>query len=143
MKKGFVMSVDAIISLLIFFALFSATTFYLGQVKFEAKNSVLLKESAMDAITVLEKNGKLEEAVKTNKATQIRSFLNKLPNSLCAQIQIFGENDPANPLMTVLRPDCKKNFKETATFNRSFAVLNGATADNYVARITAWTRVSQ
>ncbi len=141
-KKGFIISVDAFIALLLFFAIFAASTYYLGTAKFSAKNTILLKESAMDALTVLEKNGSLEKAIKENKPNYIRGFANRLPASLCAEVSIFGQNNMAEPVMTVLKSGCKKNFTEPATINKSVAARTGNAADYYIARITAWQKVS-
>ena len=96
----------------------------------------------MDALTVLEKNGSLEKAIKENKPNYIRGFANRLPASLCAEVSIFGQNNMAEPVMTVLKSGCKKNFTEPATINKSVAARTGNAADYYIARITAWQKVS-
>lgn len=142
-KKGFLISFDALLALMIFFIMFAMSTAFLSEVKFEAKNSVLLKERAMDAITILEKNDYLKQATEENDPKAIRRFLNRLPNSFCAQISVFGENDFSSPQMTVLRQDCEKTGSDLATINRSFVVKTGYDAEFFTARITAWQKVSQ
>ena len=142
-QKGFVSTIDALIALLVFFSIFMASSFYLSNAKSTANNSILLKESAMDALTVLEKSGTLEKAINSNNPNGIRSFENRIPNSICIEVQIFSETDLTTPKMSVLRGGCKKNFIDSATFNRAFIARNGTSANYFIARITAWQKVEQ
>jgi len=141
-SKGFVISLDAIIALMVFFIIFTLSTTYLEQVKFDAKNSLILKENAMDSLTVLEKNGALETSVKTNNVKLLRRFANKLPNNLCIDLGIYSESDLTKTIMSVLKPGCKKNFINSATISRSFVVRDDFETDLYLARIIVWQKVA-
>ena len=92
---------------------------------------------------MLEKSNLLEETVKNNKISVLRKFVNRLPNSLCVDLSIYSENDLTTPVMSVLRPGCKKNFFDSATFNRGFVIGSGLEADFYLARLSAWQRVEE
>jgi len=142
-KKGFVISFDAMVAMLVLFIMFTVATSYLGKVVFEAESSSILKEVAMDTITVLEKGNTLENSIKKDKVTDIRSFLNKLPYSICADLRVYAETDLANPALTALRPGCKLNFEEVAIMKRSIVVENNGNADLYLAEIRTWYRVSE
>ncbi|MFH1390954.1 MAG: hypothetical protein ABIH20_01445 [Candidatus Diapherotrites archaeon] len=142
MKKGIVISFDALLALLVFISILILTNSYLAGAQFEEKNNLILKESAMDITTVLEKNGEFEWAVQNNKINSIRSYINKLPNSLCAEVKIFNNNDYDNPELSVLRPSCNKNFNNSATFNRSFVERSSGNTNFYVGRVTTWVKVS-
>jgi len=141
-EKGFVLSFDALVALLVFFALLLAASSYLGQVEFEAGSSLSLKRAAMDSITVLEKSGEVEKAINSDKVSGLRSFLNKLPYAICADLRIFPESDLTNPTYAVLRSGCKKNYLEVATAKRAVLVESSGNAAFYLAEIRAWYRVS-
>jgi len=128
---------------LIVIIIYSISVFYLGQVTFEEKSNLVLKENAMDILTVLEKNGKLENAASEGQVNELRVYMNRLPKSLCTDLQIFNETNLTNAELSVLRPSCKKNYTNSATINRSFVVQNGLNADFYVARLTTWYKVEE
>ena len=140
-KKGFVISFDALLALLLLMTLLIITTNNLGNISAEANNSILLKEVAMDSITVLDKSGRIEKAIEGNSVSGLRAFLNRLPYSLCADLRIYSESDLSNPVLSVLRPDCKKNFLDSATVKRSAVFENGGNAESYLAELRAWYRV--
>lgn len=142
MKKGIVISLDALIALTILFSMILIATAYMSQVSFEAKNSLILRENNLDIATVLEKNGEFENAVNTDKVNSLRSYINKLPNSLCVEIEIFNESDLNTSIMSVLRGGCKKSTSDSATVNRSFLVETNNDVNFFIARTRAWFRVT-
>jgi len=142
MNKGIVISIDAMMALLVMIVVLTSTVYYLGNVKFDEKNNSLLKENGMDIVTLLEKNGEFEWAVQNNKVNQLRTFMNKLPSSLCLDLSIYSNSNLTEAQLSLLRPSCKKNFSESATINRSFIVENGSNADLYFARLIIWKKVS-
>jgi len=142
-KKGFVISFDAVIALLLLTSLIVAATSYLSTVEFKAGNSLSLKEITMDSLTVLEKSGKLEKAISTDKSSEVRAFLNKLPYNVCADLRVYSGNDLSNHEFLVLRPGCKQNFKESATIERSVVVESGGNVSIYLAELRAWYRVNE
>lgn len=141
-QKGIVFSIDALIAFTLMFTILLVTASYLSGVTYEARNSLVLKENALDIVTVLEKNGEFENAVQTNKVTGLRSYINKLPSSVCSNIEVFEESDLTNATMSVLRPGCQQNFSDSATINRSFIVQNNTDANFYIGRATVWWRVN-
>ena len=142
-EKGFVISFDAMIALLLMLVMLITITAYLGNVKFEANSSVALREIAMDSLTVLDKSGKLENAVSTGRVNELRAFINKMHHSICTDLRIYSESDLNNAAMTVLRENCKKSFDDLATVKRSIVAQNGSDADFYLAELRAWYRVRE
>ena len=140
-SKGFIISLDALVALSVLLSVLMLSSFYLSQAQYTAKNGIILKENAIDILSTLEKNGVLEEAVATDKPAPIRSFLNKLPDSICADLSIYNSTDLNSAVMDVLRPGCQKNFTESATLNGSFIVQEANDANFYIARSTVWFRV--
>lgn len=138
--KGFVISVDAFFALLVFLIFFTSTAVYLAGVEHTARDSNSLKEFAMSSLAVLEQNGKLERAALTGKVSRIRSFLNKMPYSICGEISVFGIQDFDTAEFSVLRPGCKQNYEYIATIQRSFVADDSGSGTPYVAEFRAWYR---
>jgi len=143
MKKGFVISFDALIAILVLLTMVVVATSYFGKARFEAGSSLALKGAAMDAITVLEKSGKLEEALADNKSSPVRPFLNRLAYNLCVELRAYPETDLNNHSLLVLRPGCKRNFGDLATAKRSIFVEEGSNPGFYLAELDAWYRVNE
>ena len=141
--KGVIVSLDALVAALVLITMISLSSFYLGQVDASERSSTLLKETAMDTLTSLEKSGKLEQSVQNSDPGRLREYVNRLPNSLCLDLSVYNSTDLSNPEFSVLREDCTKNFSSSSTINRGFAVRSGSSALLYVARLTAWYRVAE
>ncbi len=135
-KKGFVISIDAMLALSVTLVLFIAAAFYLARVESSATPSLFLKEFSMDAGTVLEKTRILENAVEKNSSVELSSFLNKLPQNVCLEVSIFNEDDLESAELTVLKNGCNANYAEKTSIKRGF--LAGSPPQFYVARISAW-----
>ncbi|PIN85562.1 MAG: hypothetical protein COV47_01490 [Candidatus Diapherotrites archaeon CG11_big_fil_rev_8_21_14_0_20_37_9] len=142
MRKGVVISIDALMAVFIVLSVISISAYYFGQVSYEEKSNLTLKETTMDLVTVLEKNGELNWAVENNRVNQLRVFMNKLPKSICTDLGIYEGSDLNNAQLSVVRPNCEKNFSESTTISRAFIVANNGTVDIYVARLTAWYKVN-
>jgi len=140
MKKGFVISLDALIALLIFAVLIGTSAFYLEQAQAEARNSTLLKEAASDVLTVLDKTLVLETAIEDGSTTGIMSFLGKLPYNMCGEVLIYKNSDLSSIEVSVLRQGCSKTFDEVATVKRDFFVESNGSLEFYIAELKAWVR---
>ena len=141
MKKGFVFSIDSLIALSVTLALLVISASYLALVKDSALPSAFLKDFSMDAVTVLEKTGLLESAVDTNSSTGIAFFLNRLPQNICIEVNIFNESDTEKAIMTVLKNGCTANYEEKSSLKRSF--LAGSEPSFYIAKVSAWYKISE
>jgi len=139
--KGIVISMDALIALLVLIVILTLTNGYLNGIQEAENRSLLLKEQASDIATVLEKNGFLEEAVKTGQVNDIRSYLNRLPNSICAETIAFEAVDQ-NIVFSAVKPSCTQSSGEASSINRSF-IMNDTQTNFYYARVTTWIRDSQ
>jgi hypothetical protein len=131
---------DGILSLTILFILFLYTAHYITSAKLEAKNELVLANTAADIATVLEKSGDLENAVTSASNRTIREFINKLPYAICVEIRIFHSSDLNNPLIVVLREECTFKSKKYYSFQRSFIVRSGSDANIYLADVKTWMR---
>jgi len=139
-EKGFIISLDSMFALLVLLTIFVTATFYLGRINSDSASIINLRETALDTITVLDKSGQLSEAIIQNDFSGLRSFLNKLPHSLCADLRIYNRNNLSVPEANVLRIDCKKNFNDSATIKRTVIVKESSQSSIYLAEIILWYR---
>ncbi|AJF60497.1 MAG: hypothetical protein J4224_00055 [Candidatus Diapherotrites archaeon] len=141
MSRGFIVSLDAVIAVFIFFIVLVSILFFLGRVGSSSFKALALKEFSADALTVLEKSGRLEKAVNENKSAELRQFLNKLPFNVCAEVKLFEQSDLANPFMSVKKPGCNVSPDEIIVLRSSFVVQQGADSNFFLAEINSWHRV--
>ena len=139
-EKGFIISFEALIALLVFAVLIGASVFYLGQVAPEARNSQLLKETAEDALTVLDKTTVLQNAINSGSSSGISSFLARLPYNRCAEVLIYSDTDLNTVALSTLRQGCEKTFSELATVKRDFFTESNGNLDFYIAELNMWVR---
>ncbi|MBT4191776.1 MAG: hypothetical protein HOE11_00560, partial [Candidatus Diapherotrites archaeon] len=81
--KGFILTFDSFLGVVLLFFLFLASFFYISQVNFDSWNSIDLIDLARDELTVLEKNGVFENAILGNSSELIRQNINSAPNPIC------------------------------------------------------------
>ena len=139
-ENGFIISFEALIALLVFAVLISTSLFYLGQVEAEARNSLLLKETAADVLTVLDKTNVLQSVIYRSRSTGINSFLARLPYNICAEVLIYSEADLNTATVSVLRQDCEKTFGELATVKRDFFTESNGNLEFYIAELNMWVK---
>ncbi len=139
-EKGFIISFEAIIALLVFAVLIGTSVFYLEQSVPEARNSLLLKETASDTLTVLDKTTILQDAIDNRSSLGINSFFARLPYNKCAEVIIYNESDLNTAILSVLRQDCEKTFDELATVKRGFFIESNGNLDFYIAELNMWVR---
>ncbi len=139
---GFLISTDGLLALFVMLVIFIAAANYIGGINSDSVESLNLKRFTMDSITSLEKAGDLEDAILQDKTAKLRQFLNKLPNSYCATINLYSSNDLDSIIMSVSRGGCKTTGGETASIKRSFIVRDGTELNFFVAQMNAWYKVN-
>lgn len=97
-----------------------------------------LRELALDTATVLEKSGKLQWVIAHNDSSQIRQFLNQLPNAVCADTQFFNSRDLNSVALVIARDGCVSAEKEVVSINRGFVLQRNADANFFVAKVSLW-----
>ena len=138
-SRGFAISLDAILAMFVLFSIILASVFYLSQIEQNASRSNYLKEFSMDAATVLEKSGKFERAILNNRTNELRTFLNKMPYSICSEIKLYSENESTAKIV-LLRPGCRQDYSELASITRSFIVEKNYDLNYYYAEFNSWYR---
>ncbi|MCK4884161.1 MAG: hypothetical protein KAS30_04780 [Candidatus Diapherotrites archaeon] len=137
-ENGFIISLDALIAALVLITIISISVFNLGQIDYSERNNLILKQNAMDFLTVIEKNNYLEDSIINNRTNEIRIYMNKLPNSICFDLGIYSNSDYENPVLSLLKSGCVSDFSDSATLNRSFIVRQNEKLEIYFARVTVW-----
>ena len=102
MKKGFVITIDAIAAL----SFMLLSLYYIQSASFNplVLKGTQLKQLSFDTISVLEKSGRLSEVVDGN-STAAREILLYSPESVCMQLSIAAENGTV--IATIDKPGCK------------------------------------
>ena len=139
--KGFIISFDGMLALSVTLILFIAAAYYLARVESSAVSSVSLREFSMDVATVLEKSEMLERAVERDSAAEIRSLVNKMPESICLEVKIYSSDDLENADIIVLRGGCTAEYEERTSAKRSF-LAGSWNPSLHLAEVGAWYKVS-
>ncbi|MCX6801115.1 MAG: hypothetical protein NTZ73_02910 [Candidatus Diapherotrites archaeon] len=139
-SKGFLISLDAFLSLTINMLLILMAFFYLSQVSTTSWNSVDLKLIVMDQIAVLEKSGILENAVKQGSSESILSGLNMTPYSLCFEVLVFNGENLSVPVIHAVKAGCQKSFTELSAVEGAFVVVDNSDVNFLVARVSGWKK---
>ena len=138
MSRGFVFSIDAVVSAIAAFIIIASIFSLLSGVGFSSATELSVKEYGADVLAVLEKNNDLEKAVLDDSPNDIRKYLNKLPDTHCIEILIYDSN--SNIVMSIVPGGCKKQSGDVYVMFRSFVVQNGNDFSFYYAKSSAWVR---
>ena len=136
--KGVIISFDAVISLIITFTLLLVIMSFFAESSFSSLNDVKLSAVSEDVLTVLEKSGKLEQAVKENKNQEIGKYLNKTSKNLCFEVNLFDFDDSSSALSSATKKGCNKTQGNLLiSTKRSFTVNEKI----YWAEMKSWYQV--
>jgi hypothetical protein len=131
--KGFVITLDSIVALLLMLILLLTITSTFSTVSTKSLSDVHLRQISFDTLTILEKSSMLNNAIKSNSSAEISSFLSReTPNNVCMLLKIFRGQE-AN--FIIAKGGCKQK-SEFQLARRSFVVGN----DFYFAEISTWNR---
>ncbi len=137
--KGFVISMDAVIGLIISFSLLIAVNGFFAESTFNSFNGAKLNAVSEDILSVLEKSGKLENAVKENKNNEIAKYLNKTSKNLCFEINIY-KYESMELISSATKKACKKKEAELIiSTKRSFIEKQ----EIYWAEMKSWHAVKK
>ncbi len=141
MKKGFIISIDAVIALLIAFAMLVSISTHFSASKHGFLADEKLSAVSKDVLTVLEKSGKLEEAVMENKNKELGKYLNKTSKNLCFELSVFDFDDDSSAFSSATKKGCKKNTGSVLSTKRSFFVPKNEKF--YWAELKSWVKVAK
>ena len=138
MKKGFIISVDALLAAVILFSLLTLAFDTLQQDGADWQTQRNLSMLAYKSGETLEISGALSTAVITNNTTQVRTFLDGLPFNICASVSVKSDPDATQKVFLVSKSGCGSIVGELVSASRGFVVASPPDANLYVATVSAW-----
>ena len=137
-RKGFVLTLDAIIALLVIFMSVAVTFSFIHQVRNYSPQSIKLRELSSDLLSVMEKNGYLEESV--SDRTAVRSLLQDTPDGVCMMLEVT-EGNSTIPTYAMQKTGCEVSTgKERVVLREEYVSWRSFVKDGeyYCAKITGW-----
>jgi hypothetical protein len=132
MRKGIVLTIDAVIALVATSSLTTVMYFNLSKTQQIQWTDSDINDVCLESLAALELNDDLKYAIDSNSTSIIESFLdNLLPAHICGKIEIY---DSGNSLkLSQTKANCTSG-NETSIARRTF-VSNSAV---YYAKMEAW-----
>ena len=138
MNKGFIVSVDALLAIVILFALLSLSFDSLKQDGGEARLQHMLGVLSYQSGKSLEVSGLLSDAVIADDTSGIRTYLDGLPFHLCGSVGVREDVDTNQFLFLVTKTGCSSSWGESVSSMRGFIVPSPPDANLHVAIVSVW-----
>ncbi len=93
MKKGFFLTFDIVLALLLLFAVIALAAYYFSAPQKSTLSGTLLSQYMQDAATIMSEKGYLSDpfdSVNNSNTSGIRQVLRKTPQSVCMQVSVYG-----------------------------------------------------
>ena len=130
--KGFVITIDGIIALIVFVSLFIIISSPALRTAPNSWSDVQVRRLSMDSLAILEKDGALARAVELNSSSELLYFMSSELPSLCMEITVREEGIP---VMSAVKSGCV--MEQSAFITRRSFVSGGSF---YIAELRAWSR---
>lgn len=128
--KAFVLTLDALFALMVFFLALLIGIIYLAQP--ETPRAIYLKQVSQDLLIIAEKNDELEAAL-DGDSISLRNLLRRLPPNICAQFILTDESENE---IVISDPSCPGYTRELQT-NWASLYHN---EQPYTVRLESWYR---
>jgi hypothetical protein len=135
-KKGFVLTMDAAIAVLIAMLMIFGSLFYLQQNSYSG-NEDSLYFSAIDSLAVMEKAGALRSYAVGGSTAQVDSLFENLPYNECAELTVYVEADDGSEqkIGSASRSGC--GFPDRYAMTRRVFAADG---NVYLSELEVWRR---
>lgn len=130
-KKGIVFSLDVMLALITAMILISAGIYYMNNLYSNIGTELNLNQITQDSLEILDFKGDLINARLTNSNSTLNEFLNELDNNICAEIEMYNQNDTI--IMSSVKSGCVSS-NTLLVSRRTFIVEN----DIYYAKMEGW-----
>jgi hypothetical protein len=138
MSKGFVIAVDALLSLAILFVIitlaFDASSS--ARNNFQQEKSLFL--FAENAALTFEQTRLLSDAVILNNTTRVRSAINGWPSAICGSVSVYDSPDENVPVFSVTKTGCALQTVQLERVRHGFMVASPPDVNLYVMEVAAW-----
>ncbi len=135
-ENGFIVTVDSFLSITLVAILLVLAFGYISLIKLDSWDSIDLKDSCSDVISVLDKADYLSDAILSYSTENISSILNSTPNNKCFELTIF--NSDSNIILHLIKTGCTKNLTQVFSVERSIVLNNNGSVSFFIARIEGW-----
>ncbi|MEM3030493.1 MAG: hypothetical protein QXH27_02050 [Candidatus Micrarchaeia archaeon] len=133
--KGFFISLDAVLAVLLAFLLLATSLLVAGDIKSVAAEEVQLKRVSEDILAVLEKSGRLALTPEAGGASEVTEVFLAAPDSACFRLRVLRASD-LKIRRVIVRPGCGNPEEFHQVTKRSFVFDRGF----YIAELTSWRR---
>ncbi|NYZ74539.1 hypothetical protein H0O00_05325 [Candidatus Micrarchaeota archaeon] len=130
--RGFAITTDAVVA--ISFFLFAIMIISSQSYQPRAPGGIYLKQLTLDAMTVLEKTGRINQAIAGNNSA-IQDIIEATPNLACMDISIM--NASGDVVATAVKTDCTENAGLDMQTSARPVLCDGIT---YVVKSESWFR---
>lgn len=132
-SRGIIFTLDSILALTLTLSLITASLFYLGKTDESSFDEQQLRQLSLDSLAVLEKSSTLHITITTSQES-LSSFINALPDPVCANITLFDAQGIAQ--QSVQKNSCTEQeiTAQTIVTRRVFIVNN----EVYYAEMHSW-----
>lgn len=138
--RGFVIATDGLIALAILFALLGLAFNAASHQGEDLEQRSELRSFLEHATKTLEQAQLAQRAAILNSTTEIRSFVNAWPTSVCGKVELFPSVDTNTPLLFVTKSGCTTPNAGIELVRRGFIVPSPPDANLYVMEVSAWPR---
>ena len=139
-KKGFVFSIDGLIALLIMATLILISYTFLANLNFEEIDRQELKSFGENSLAIFEKSIDLEYTIRADSTQRIKTVMNRMPYSVCMDLELYASSDLNNTVVSVSREGCTNINQNKITLFRTFYSGNTPNLNLYLAELNVWRR---
>ena len=138
MRRGFVIAIDALLALTVLFVIISLAFDAASSRGTSIQQGVILQTFAEKAVLTLEQSRLLSRAVILNNTSEIRTFINGWPTSVCGSVSVFSSPDVNTASFVVAKSGCDVQSPQIERVRHSFIVASPPDANLYVVEVTIW-----
>ncbi|MEK6902653.1 MAG: hypothetical protein AABX02_03655 [archaeon] len=136
--RGFVIAIDALLSLIILFSMIGLAFSAFDHSGGEWNERFRLSSFAHHAGVTLESSSYLSRAVTLDSTTGVQSFLDSFPQNMCGSVAVYPSPDTNTADFIVSKNGCSSITGESEVVSQGFMVASPPDVNLYVARITVW-----
>ncbi len=130
-----VLTLDAMFALLTTITLVSAIMFYVSNISNVPYSPLSLNKITQDSLTILEKRGDLQAAIKIGNTAPLANFIEMAFPQICSEIDLYTVS--GDLLTNISRANCDPS-SEPIIARRVFVVSN---SEIYYARMKSWYKI--
>ena len=134
-RKGFIITVDSFLGLTLMAVFMMLSLVYLSLVSLDSWNSIDLKDSCSDLVSILEKEGVIDRALLSSSSEEASFFINSTPQSSCFELVVF--DSLGDSVIHAIKTGCVKNSSSVFSVERSI-VLNDEEINFFIVRVNGW-----